>query len=1227
MNRVRNIFFLFLCAAGMVIFQSCQHTPRNIPFPADETEFSQPVSYPFTFSEEKKIKWAEPNPDSIKGITESKMDFDKLPSEPFDIGEFHPLPRPIEVNHFDLNNLPDTPIDINHLPSQKFAFKVSLLGQPIRTKAMRPRIRDKVNQGIFEFGQDQGLSTGGGIGSDLFQDSRGFLWIATLNGLYRFDGENFDLYTAAQGLDAFNSIGSISEDRDGQICVCNENGVDIIDFEDGIIRHLGTSQGLGGNAITSMVDKQGMIWVATDKGIDIIDPKNATLKHLSTAQGLRKNNIGSLLEDDSGDIWIGEIGAIDIIEKSEKFLRHLTSPGNLFNRLYKDEKGRVLIRNSGGSVGIVDQKKGVLEKLGTEQGLSSDRIYRMTSDRPGHLWISSHAGVDIVDLDNEEIRHLGKSEGLNDMSYLLKDMQGNIWMTDGYAEINLAELNSRIFKRQVGHGLANGAVRTLYEDKQERIWIANSTDTFYIADPTSRTIKHISRLNGMGIPPSGFLEVEKDEIWISFYTGGVYIFNLKAGTLSFLQVPNKINSGGSSSFLRDHTGNIWFWGEGGVTVYNPLNKTFKILMPAGGTGNKIVNACLEDNRGNIWIASDSNIEILDPRMGTRKYLTSGRGQFLRVGALAMCANGNILLDSYGFGIYVVDPAKKTFFNFTTKEGLVSDQVTSLVEKNGSIYAGTSEGLTIISPNNQDRKTSGWNAKTYGRPQLFNHVDFNPIVLVTKKGQFWWGLGADGILIMDEQGNDTMVPPAYITGIDIMEQTQYFSNRKLLPFKPGIPDTIWSMNRDTFYVKGKLPEDTGYMKSNHISWDSTAGQMNIPVNLSLPYNQNFVRFHFTGTHLGNTDKTRYRYILEGQDDHWSNITDQSFASYISLKPGEYHFKVASRGFNGLWSKPAGMSFTITPPWWKTWWANILFLLSGGIIVWGAIAVYRSNQVKAENLRLEGKVMQRTKELKHSLEELRETQTLLIQQEKMASLGELTAGIAHEIQNPLNFVNNFSELNTELIDEMERELNKGNLEDAKAIAKDVKENEQKINHHGKRADGIVKGMLQHSRINTGLKEPTDINNLADEYLRLAYHGLRAKDKSFNVELKTHFDEGMGKINVVSQDIGRVLLNLYTNAFYATAERMKQNPVGYEPTVSVSTKKTDDKIVVSVKDNGNGIPRKVLDKIFQPFFTTKPTGQGTGLGLSLSYDIVKAHGGEIIVNTREGEFTEFIVQIPVI
>jgi len=272
-----------------------------------------------------------------------------------------------------------------------------------------------------------------------------------------------------------------------------------------------------------------------------------------------------------------------------------------------------------------------------------------------------------------------------------------------------------------------------------------------------------------------------------------------------------------------------------------------------------------------------------------------------------------------------------------------------------------------------------------------------------------------------------------------------------------------------------------------------------------------------------------------------------------------------------------------------------------------------------------ILAQKEELQKALDELKTTQAQLIQSEKMASLGELTAGIAHEIQNPLNFVNNFSEVSSELLEEMNAEIEKGDFEEVKNIITDLKQNLEKINHHGKRADSIVKDMLQHSRASSGQKEPTDINKLADEYLRLAYHGLRAKDKSFNATIKTDFDETISNIDVIPQDMGRVILNLITNAFYAVTEKKNSDPENYEPIVTIKTQKAGNNVEVSIKDNGNGIPQKVLDKIFQPFFTTKPAGQGTGLGLSLSYDIVKAHGGTINIETEEGNGATFIISLP--
>ena len=360
---------------------------------------------------------------------------------------------------------------------------------------------------------------------------------------------------------------------------------------------------------------------------------------------------------------------------------------------------------------------------------------------------------------------------------------------------------------------------------------------------------------------------------------------------------------------------------------------------------------------------------------------------------------------------------------------------------------------------------------------------------------------------------------------------------------------------------------------------------------------------------------------GKRNAYKNLTD------FDEKERQYEIETATASYQNkvkLYSLIAGL---------------VVFLVIAFILYWNSRKQKEANAILQKQKQ---EIEMQKKNVEQTLTELKSTQAQLIQSEKMASLGELTAGIAHEIQNPLNFVNNFSDVNKELLVEMKDEMSKGNMDDANDIANDIIANEEKINHHGKRADAIVKGMLQHSQTSTGKKEPTDINKLADEYLRLAYHGLRAKDKSFNATLKTDFDESIGNINIIPQDMGRVLLNLFNNAFYAVNEKLKAEGKAYEPVVTVTTRRLGSppvggdggKISISIKDNGNGIPQKIVDKIFQPFFTTKPTGQGTGLGLSLSYDIIKAHGGEIKVETKvdegdPGHFRnggcEFIIYLP--
>lgn len=381
------------------------------------------------------------------------------------------------------------------------------------------------------------------------------------------------------------------------------------------------------------------------------------------------------------------------------------------------------------------------------------------------------------------------------------------------------------------------------------------------------------------------------------------------------------------------------------------------------------------------------------------------------------------------------------------------------------------------------------------------------------------------------------------------------------------------------------------------------------------------------------------------NHYFNFFNREIEQFISLNYQLHWSRIKISGTTGVVECELDLIVQISEDVLKIF-TRITFVFENRLEKWICLSAHYSfpsyeqaegdalpvDAWKAKNQELEEMVAKRTallqkktEELEEALDSLRKAQAQLIQQEKLASLGELTAGIAHEIQNPLNFVNNFSEVNTELIAEMEQEIAAGNMTEVKSIVNDIQENEQKIRYHGQRANSIVKGMLQHSRASTGQKEPTDLNTLAEEYLRLAYQGLRAKDKNFNAKLVTAFDSQLNKVNVGPQEIGRVLLNLYNNAFYALQQKQNRLNGQYQPEVKVSTAQHDGQVKISVRDNGGGIPENVKSKIFQPFFTTKPSGQGTGLGLSLSYDIItKGHGGELRVETQEGEYSEFIIQL---
>jgi signal transduction histidine kinase len=657
--------------------------------------------------------------------------------------------------------------------------------------------------------------------------------------------------------------------------------------------------------------------------------------------------------------------------------------------------------------------------------------------------------------------------------------------------------------------------------------------------------------------------------------------------------PASLSSRRIDVFYQDSRGNIWLGDRGdnefGLYRMNEGEDGFTHYLPVSGDTSSIssneISFIAEDGKQRLWIGTDGGLNLYDY---DQNIFTVFRSTILSsTNFFTTDKNGEPWFGTYSSGGLVsVNVEKGIITAFDESKGLLQNDLVFgqngriVKDEFGRFWLPTQRGLSVFDPETKS-------FVSYYEKDGFQPYDRRYVTIATSNGAIWIGgsHGLNHILPARLLEKDTTLPSIVITQVTI---------------------------NDSLYSK---PDGAIFKQS--VAYTNA---------IKLKYWQKDLSFDFVALHYLRSEDNQYSWKLENYDKNWSAPSKERKASYTNLPSGKYVFRVKASNADGVWNEE-GISFTIRilPPWWQTWWAYWIYLIILIVIGWRIHKFQKARTIRIERDKTRDRELIQAKEIEKAYTELKATQSQLIQSEKMASLGELTAGIAHEIQNPLNFVNNFSEVNQELLEEMKEEIEKRNLDEVKLLVKDVIDNEQKINHHGKRADAIVKGMLQHSRSSNGVKEPTDINALADEYLRLSYHGLRAKDKSFNAVFKLQADEDLPKVDVVPQDIGRVLLNLINNAFYAVSEKTKAGIKGYNPEVIVLTTRLRDTIEIRVKDNGSGIPDSVKEKIFQPFFTTKPTGQGTGLGLSLSYDIVKAHGGELKVESTVGEGSEFIIELP--
>jgi len=1080
-------------------------------------------------------------------------------------------------------------------------------------------------------------------GSQVFEalpDRLGYIWVGTINGLARYDGYEFKRYfnnpndsTSIQGLIAW----SLFEDSKGQVWVgCGPSFLNVYNpvtksFRQHSFTNLVDHPANVEIGITAIgEDDKGRLYfgVSTNYGEIIspgllyLDEKEDKIKRFISADTIR--NITSITKDKDGSIWVLSYSGLFKIDTNQKLSRIYSIDEEV--KKNKDYPNDIKCTKDG-HVWLITYKSTLWDynpvdssyKIYSPGGISADNPFnnnKIALDKNENIWMGTSNGLlgfnratrQFEIFKNESPKQLEKAAILN----LQFDSFGTLWIgtaTQGLLKYEeRAVFKSYSFNKDDKNTLTSGWANNIYETHDGKIWITTSggnaggINELNLQTNTIRPIPFRSLLPGYYIV-NGLMESTPGELLLS--TNLVtYQMSTKTNALQKIVLNGVPASTSISQFYKDSRGNLWLCTFTGLYKKNKGAEIFTkydLSSINGNASSNVITRAFESKKHGLWLATNNGLFLYNyttdkiERHGFDKkagdiFITQDINSFYEDSA------GTAWVGTWQGGLSMYTVETKKIKTYTRNDGLPSMSIQAILAdtKNNSLWLSTFDGLSRF--NLTTKQFNNFSIADGIQSQLF--ADGSN--LITSGGLFIFG-GSNGITIFNpgEINKNSTPPKVFLTDLKLF-------NKSVIPGEKSI-------------LKNTI--------------DATK-------EIVLSYDQNNISLEFLAIQYSNPSKNKYAYKLENYDNEWRDVGNQHVAFYPNLPPGEYLFHVKAANNNGVWNEEgATLKIIVNPPWWKTTLAYIAYLLLIIAAVFGVDRYFRYRLVEKERERNRAKELEQAKEIEkayHTLEQthdtLKSTQTQLIQSEKMASLGELTAGIAHEIQNPLNFVNNFSEVNKEMLEELKAERLKPVAERDEQtefeIIEDVIANSEKINHHGKRADAIVKGMLQHSRTSTSLKEPTDINKLADEYLRLSYHGLRAKDKTFNATLKTDFDESIGNINIIPQDIGRVILNLITNAFYAVDEKKtlrQAQDESYEPTVSVSTKKINKGVEVSVSDNGNGIPQKVLDKIFQPFFTTKPTGQGTGLGLSLAYDIVKAHSGELKVETKEGEGSTFIIQLP--
>ncbi|MEO8086869.1 MAG: two-component regulator propeller domain-containing protein [Bacteroidota bacterium] len=1084
-------------------------------------------------------------------------------------------------------------------------------------------------------GTDKGLSNATVYCS--FMDSQGYLWFGSEDGLNKYDGYTFDIYKSIPSDSSSlsnNIIRCIFEDSHNNLYVGTDNGLNQYNRVNGsftrFMHDAKNKNSISNNLIYAMCeDHSGTVWIGTSEGLNaynISTGKFTTFDDvLQKTILLSSNFITAIHADEKNNLWIGTakngVNIYNMTSKTLEILQHDEGNSNSLTEdeitcLFEDKSGNEWIGTLNGGVNKYNpatKSFSTYTKESTDGLLGLNSIFTIASDQSGVLWIGTMGGgLTALELSTGKIsRYSYDAQNLNSISSdkiwnIFEDHAGTIWYStaNGVSSFNRSVDKFVTYKyTEATDAGSNNNVFCVHEDADGNAWcgiLGSNGLKIFDRQEGKFVSERLPKITEPVLLDKNIFCIAEDDnhlLWIGTEDGLVSL-EKKSGNAKVYRNATGSSSGSNAirSIAVGKAGVFWIGTYGGgLSKFDSQSGTFTSYTnnpsDAASISSNVIMDVKLDNDGNVWMATyGGGICVFRP--SSEKFTSyqndpsnpqSISSNFIH--CLHKDSKGTWWIGTYGGGLDAFNQSTGDFISYTESAGLPNNIVNGILEdEKGNLWISTNNGICKFSTQTKDVRDAVLTSRTYKVEDGLQNKFNENACFKGKNGWLYFG-GSNGLNVFnpDNIKDNAFIPPIVITRFYLFEKPQ---------------------RMDTLITSEKI--------------------------MMLNYSQNSFSFEYAALNYLFPEKNRYAYMVDGLDKDWHYIGTRHYTAYTNLDPGHYVFRVKACNNDGYWNEEGiSIDITITPPFWKTWWFMTASAFFIAFIIFGYIQ-FRTRSLRKQTVVLEERVTRRTHELSEknteltaTMTNLRSTQDQLIQSEKMASLGQLTAGIAHEIQNPLNFVNNFSESSIEMLEEVE--TSNDPLEQKELIS-DVKLNLEKVVHHGKRADSIVKGMLMHSRTGVSEKQITDINKLVTEFVDLAYHGMRAKDSGFNCNIEKDLGKDLPKVKVIPQDISRVVLNIFNNAFYAVEDRKKSEGEDYKRIVSVRTYRTGNKVGISIRDNGKGIPMDVKDKIFEPFFTTKPTGQGTGLGLSISYDIItKGHQGDLRVESKPGEFTEFIIELP--